>query len=369
MEFRNPFTPSFGKVPPRLAGRTALISDMASAFERGSGNPNLSSILIGARGTGKTALLACIADEARQRGWLAASTTAVPGMLQDILEQSRAAASEFVDLSEGSLISGITVGQLLGVELDRKRAVPGNWRTEMGRLIDALAQHETGLLITVDEVRSDIDEMIELAAVYQHFVQENRKVALVMAGLPYHVESLEEDKAVSFLRRSRHHRLTRIGDADVETAMRMTIMEAGGSVDNEALSMMVDAVDGFAYMLQLVGYWTWEQTKEGRIEAADAENGIRIAEREMQDSVLDATYRELSRGDIRFLVAMAKLGGNCTLAEVSSYMNEKSNYTSKYKTRLLKQGVIGDRGHNHLSIVIPGFGKYVLQREKDEKWG
>ena len=50
---RNPFTPTFGMVPPFMAGRGKLLDEMSRAFEDGLGNPNLSTIIIGARVQGK----------------------------------------------------------------------------------------------------------------------------------------------------------------------------------------------------------------------------------------------------------------------------------------------------------------------------
>ena len=46
----NPFTPTFGKVPSVAAGRDEILADMQYAFENGSGDPILSTILIGPRG-------------------------------------------------------------------------------------------------------------------------------------------------------------------------------------------------------------------------------------------------------------------------------------------------------------------------------
>ena len=64
----NPFTPVFGKVPPYMAGRQPLIDAVVDAFEHGgTGNPNLSSIFVGPRGTGKTALLSYLGFEASSR--------------------------------------------------------------------------------------------------------------------------------------------------------------------------------------------------------------------------------------------------------------------------------------------------------------
>ena len=359
MPMRNPFTPTFGKVPPNMAGRQTLLDDMGRAFDEGPGNPNLSSIIVGPRGSGKTALLACIADEAAMRGWVAARVSAIPGMLEDILERALESASEFVTPEKSARIKGIGIAQLLEVEFDRGPAATGNWRTRMNALLDSLADQEIGLLITVDEVRTDLDEMVQLASVYQHFVQEDRKVALVMAGLPHHVAGLLDDKSVSFLRRTRQHRLTRIGDADIESAMRKTIVGAGGSIDADALAVCVAASDGFPYMMQLVGYWTWDSAFEGRITLEDACNGERLALQEIKEGVFDATYRELSEGDLRFLRAMLPDERESRLADISERMGVKSNYSSKYKARLLDRGIIGDRGGGRLGFDLPGFREYL----------
>ena len=83
---RNPFTPAFGTVPFVLAGREDLLRNMRTAFSDGPGNPNLSTILIGARGTGKTVCMSCIGDEALESGWLTVRTSAKTGMLEDIYE-------------------------------------------------------------------------------------------------------------------------------------------------------------------------------------------------------------------------------------------------------------------------------------------
>ena len=96
-EYRNPFTPTFGMVPPFMAGRTYIIDDILRALDRGPGDPNLSTIFIGARGTGKTALLSYLSSEAGSHGWIAVSVAAAPGMLEDIYERTKEAAAEFID--------------------------------------------------------------------------------------------------------------------------------------------------------------------------------------------------------------------------------------------------------------------------------
>ena len=52
MSTKNPFTPTFGRVPELLAGRREIVEEMAEAFDNGPGDPNLSTSYTGARGTG-----------------------------------------------------------------------------------------------------------------------------------------------------------------------------------------------------------------------------------------------------------------------------------------------------------------------------
>lgn len=57
-------------------------------------------------------------------------------------------------------------------------------RTRMSRILDVLAEYSIGLLITIDEIDPNLEELIDFSATFQHFVREDRKVALFMAGLP-----------------------------------------------------------------------------------------------------------------------------------------------------------------------------------------
>lgn len=359
---RNPFTPTFGIVPAHLAGRQGILDDMRQAFDNGIGDPNLSTILIGARGTGKTALLSCIAEEAERHGWISANVVAGDGMLEDIIQRALE-ASEHLIAPEGSpRLSGLTVGQLFGLEWTHDTPTKANWRTRMNAIFEQLSEHEIGLLITVDEVKVTVPEMVRLAATYQLFIRENKKVALVMAGLPSNVTDLLENGDVSFLRRSQQRYLGRINDVDIEAAFQRTVEDAGKQIDDDALQECVQAIDGFPYMMQLVGYRAWEASGDARsIHSNAAETGISRAQRELESGVLATTYRELSPGDRRFLMAMLEDNGPSRGSEIAQRLGKKTNYVSTYKRRLLKQGLIEELPDSTFEICIPFFKEYLRE--------
>lgn len=116
------------------------------------------------------------------------------------------------------------------------------------------------------------------------------------AGLPSDVTALISDDRASFLRRARQRNIGRIDETDVRLALRRTIESAGKTIEDGALDSAARATDGFAYMLQLVGYIAWEEAW-GRetLDFASVARGIEEARDDFSRGVLDATYREMSR--------------------------------------------------------------------------
>lgn len=361
----NPFSPVFGKDPAYFAGREQIISDMTSAFKAGGADPNLSSIFVGARGTGKTALLSRLTTEAQQLGWITASVTAIPGMLEDILQRISEQSAHLLDKASSKKVTSIELAHIGSISWENMPEEELNWRSKMNALLDQLKDTSAGVLITVDEVDPSLEEMVRLAVTYQHFIRENRNVALLMAGLPHNVSLLLSGQSTSFLRRAFRHDLSSIPSSDIEDAFRITFQQNGKKIDEEALSMAIDAIGGFPFMFQLVGYRTWNAACDSDfVEREHIETGVRLAKSDFRRQILDATYSELSENDIDFLKAMLIDEEKSIAADIASRLGKPSGHVSTYKKRLLEAGVIeeGIRGSLHFSL--PGFRDYLLGEQE-----
>ena len=356
---KNPFTPSFGQVPLQMAGRAQIIEKIQRAFDNGLGDPNLCSIFTGARGTGKTALLHLLANQAEASGWVSVSVTSVAGMLEDIYEQTIRKTRHLIESKSTAHIKQFSFGDILGVELEHEKQPNLNWRSRMTDVLDSLAQLETGLLITVDEVDPELDEIVQLATVYQHFVGENRNVSLLMAGLPHRVSSLLNGKSISFLRRANRVKLGRINDADVKVAFAQTAEIGTKQVSEKALKLATSAIDGFPFMLQLVGYYSWDFAGAGCIEVADVERGAKTAKDDMKERILQATLDELSDRDLDFLNAMLQDEKSSRTAEIASRIKMTTGNVSTYKKRLLEQGVIEESRRGEVRFALPHLREYL----------
>ena len=360
----NPFTPSFGKIPEILAGRDGIIQDMEYALASGGGDPNLCSLFSGPRGVGKTVLLSYLAKHAGQFGWIAVNVTARPGMLEDIIERTIEAADGFIEQGSTAHLSSIGISSLLSASWTHEEQAAGNWCTRMNRILDELGSQDIGLLITIDEIDPSLDELVDFAATFQHFVREDRKVALMMAGLPARVSALLSDKSVSFLRRASQHVVGRISDHDVRNALSETIRDAGKDITDEALNELVRATDGFAYMLQLTGFRTWMVARDAAtIDAEQAKRGVELAVRDFLNGVVKKTLQELSDMDVQFLIAMLPDEGKPSLiSDIAERMKKQASYARVYRARLIEQGVIAEAGRGKVVFDMPMLRAYLMER-------
>lgn len=360
----NPFTPTFGEIPPILAGRSIILNELSRAYGASRRRPCLTTAITGARGSGKTALMAAAADEACRRGWVVAKTVALPGMLDDILITARRESAHLVAETSTPRLSAVEIGQFVGLEWENPERL-SNWRNEITLLLEQLERCGTGLLITVDEVQPTLPEMIQLASVYQLLVTEGRKVAMLFAGLPHNMLSLERDKRVSFLRRSQKMCLGRIADFEVREAMRKTVEEGGRQIEEEALDLAVEAAGGFPYMMQLVGFRMWDARDScDPITTDDALEGVRIASAELLEGIVKVTYGGLSAGDKAFLSRMAKMEAP-TSSKIAKAMGKSASYATQYKNRLLGQGVIEEGLDGVLRFQMPLLADYVAGLAQD----
>lgn len=356
---KNPFTPEFGKVPAYFAGREDVLSELLSSFEDGS--TNICSLFVGARGIGKTALLTYLGTEAERFGWVTANASAMPGMLDDILERSYDAASHIISEEPPKRsVKDVGVAGVGSVEWNVDDVPQPNWRSRMSTLLDSLNAEGIGLLITVDEVDASLDETVQLVAVYQHFVRENRKVGLLMAGLPFHILSLLNGKSTSFVRRAQRFNLGPLSDVEVEEAFRLTVENGGRLIGKEALDEAVCSIQGFPFLFQLLGHRAWRAHPESEtISLEDIHLGADLAVRELETRIFDATYAELSPADKAFLAAMLEDESESTRADLMARLGKPSAHISTYKRRLTQSGIIDETFRKTFRFALPGFREYL----------
>jgi hypothetical protein len=191
-----------------------------------------------------------------------------------------------------------------------------------------------------------------------------RNVALIMAGLPNKVNQLLQDKSVSFLRRAFYRKLDPISIADVKNSMRRTIEISGRTIQTEALNRMAVQTEGFPFMIQLVGYHVWKQSSKKQIVTDDVIAGLESAKEDMEHMILNTTIKEISKVDLKFLLAMTNDESISNISDIASRMGVSQNYAAQYRRRLIEQGIIASAGKGEVSIIIPMLADILVEQYK-----
>ncbi|MCG7428188.1 ATP-binding protein [Helcobacillus sp. ACRRO] len=360
---RNPFKPTAGATPPLLVGRGEQLAVFSEAIENGPGDPNLLTLITGARGAGKTVMLTELGEVARLHGWVVIDETATPGFTDRIADEADVFADELSEPKKPRL-AGASIAHLGGLTFHDSPKTEPSWRRRLTRLLTATATHGTGVLITIDEVQgASHEELRQLAADVQHLIREDQAIALVLAGLPRVVEDvlLKGDSSVStFLRRAERVRLRDVPVEAVAESLTTTFAQTGRQISSHELQRAADATEGYPFMIQLVGYHLWRLADDaGHISSTAVDSGLDKARVRLGSLVHEPALADLSPVDRTFLVAMAQDDGPVAMKDVQTRMNRASSYTSVYRDRLLAAGVIRAPRQGFVEFELPYLRDYL----------
>jgi hypothetical protein len=357
----NPFRPGFGKAPPVLVGRDEVVAKF-DAMLAGEATGADQLLVIGHRGTGKTTLLNELQDHASRAGWFVVQSDAGSDVakLYDVLSAKISTFLHDQSIAKRSVRSagvsafGFGANATLG-EVNREMG-ESSFRETLEKLW-ALSHNvrPSGVLITIDEIhKAAAGELDEIGNAIQHQFRDNRQIAIAMAGLPLQFDG---DQAPTFLSRCWQPDFAALTRADVTLCLVETAAIGGFTFHGDALGEVVDAVNGYPYMLQLLGSCCVAAAQESgsvAINVGHVSVALPEALRQVSKSVASDITRSLSPVDRKVLVAMAAVDGASRVAELQTRLGMSKDYFSVYRNRLLTTGVIVATGRGELDFAVPG---------------
>lgn len=363
----NPFKPTFGASPPLLVGRDNQIADFADALDDGPGASGRATLYTGARGAGKTVMLNAAEDEARSRGWLVVSETATECLVERLTLSRLPALLREID--PDAIKNRLTRVELpvikggISWESIEAHVVTMDLREQINLLTDLLAENETGLLITVDEIHpNQAADLRQLATAVQHAFREDRQLAFAGAGLNASVSDLLNDDVLTFLRRADRHNLGSVDLENVRQAIEQPITDAGRSVEAQALDAMAEGTRGYPFLIQLVGAQCWRVNPDAdTISQADAAQGVERAHRRLGSLVHAPALDGLSDVDKTYLLAMAQDGGQSSTSEIAKRLNVTVAYAGVYRDRLIDYELIEPAGYGYVDFTLPYLREYLRE--------
>lgn len=318
LHMKNPFRPTAGATPPEVLGRTGLLDRLGHSLDTRSNAPAF--LIVGGRGIGKTVMLGQAESVARSRGWRVITETATAGFADRMAESVRR----------------------LPVAPDEKFR----------------------LVVTVDEIHAaDHAEVAQLAATVQNLSSDGLAVRLVVAGLPAAVADLLKEDSAAFLRRAGRIELRHVAVADVESSFARTFVAAGFDVSPGDVRRAADATAGYPFLIQIVGYFLWQDTEKARgaFSAAVADRAIARAFRWHSKTVLQSALSGLSAQDMDFLRALAADAGPSTDDFIERQTGAVSSEVSDCRSRLMDARLIEAHGQNLIGFAVPRLCQYIRQ--------
>ncbi|MDE0267454.1 MAG: ATP-binding protein [Acidimicrobiaceae bacterium] len=375
----NPFSPSFGISPPVLAGRQDVLNSFGTVFDS-IRSPSYATLLWGLRGTGKTVLLNEIENRCREQGWMVVSAVVVgrSGLVEQIaykISRLLAALRHEHTPTPKRAVTGVSV---LGVGIQTER-VPVVDPTEratidledtLAALGDFLAERNTGLLVTIDELHaSETSEIRQFGNIFQLVSRRaQRPVAFVGAALPELENRLISGDASTFLQRCRRHEITNLRPSEAATALRQPIELAGGRIEDDALNVAVDASMGQPYLVQLIGSYMWDDTEDltRGVTLEEVRRAVADASEQFGVHVHGPVWHQLSDLDRKFLVSMLIDSATSAVADIGARWGHNTRSLSTYRKRLLTAGLIISVGHGRVAFADPTVRRYVKTQAAKE---
>lgn len=189
---------------------------------------------------------------------------------------------------------------------------------------------------------------------------------MVFAGLPMGVMDLINGKALTFLRRAQSEELDFISLIEVRLSFRDGFAASGLILRDEQLEMMARATAGYAYLIQLIGYYVWRFADLHRARSMEASDedvrlGIENAMTRFHEVVHEPAISRVTKGAMEYLVAMAQEGERASTADVAKRMGREPKATSSFRRSLIQREVIQSPVRGYVEFSVPFLREYVLE--------
>ena len=373
----NPFNPGFGVPPPMMAGRQEVLHAALSALQRGPRRHDYHTILVGARGTGKTVLLAEIERAASgESQMLALHWSGTEALHQRLTEQRT--------MIEHSVRTFARRGmrRLNGTEVTLKAAPAGiGAEAKVGArhhaeptlsthgLLETIARqaadrHRTIILFADEMQAANPDDLRDLGVSLQQIANvQGLPLALVGAGLPHTRQTLL-DARVTFLERLHLTPIGLLDDAATRDAIEVPFVHAGRRLDPKALDLLTNASGGYPYAIQLIGSRCWEAAGAlADVGVVHARRAVRETRQYLEENVFEGTWRRISPADRYVLYIAAAQSDSNDTAETSAIaraMNRPIASITAPRDRLInRHGVLYAPERGVVRFILPGFAAWV----------
>ena len=380
---KNPFTPGAGYLPPQLAGRNRVIEDgevvaMRTKLQRAERG----LMLIGPRGVGKTVLLKCLSEHARENGIIPVISE-IRNDKSDLEELAQKLKEALYTLDFrckvksciqeafsvlGSFVRkfSLNIGEIgASVELRRGMGESGNMELDLSQVLLSCARaakvSSTAIGLYIDELQNlDEEAMRGIIVALHRSAQELLPLYLIGSGLPTIRSLIGKSKTYA----ERMFVYEEIGALDEDSSWAALVKpfeDNGVSVENAAFVEMYKASAGYPFFLQECGYQVWQYAERSPIRVDDVLAILPQVVENLDKSFFSVRFDRVSAVEKKFLLAMAygEPEKPQSLVDIAERMGRTPNSLSMVRRSLIKKGMVYSPALGMVAYTVPMFGAYM----------
>ena len=350
MNNNNPFSITFGIEPSQYIERFSQTDEILQTFNADEPS-NYVFIITGVRGSGKTVLLSNVESRfSEDDRWIVVNASPDSDILNKIsaklysrTELKRLFIKAKLDLSVFGLGLSVEGGnQIFDIEVALE---------EMLKVLDKSGKR---VLISIDEAVSNMYTR-EFVSAFQILIRHNMPVFLLMTGLYENINSLQNEKTLTFLYRAPKIMLDSLSINSIARSYR-NILE----IDQSVSEHMAHLTKGFAFAYQVLGYLYWKNIKEKR-KYDSVDDLIPEYEDTLENYVYEKIWTELPAKEQKIVGVLSK-NNSTRISDIRNELGLSSGEMSVYRDRLNKRGLVDASRFGYLSLKLPQFGEIIRAR-------
>ena len=361
----NPFNPAFGLRPEQFIGRDDIIDEFLKS-QNNPNNPWRSTLIVGVRGSGKTSILSDIQLRLKNTDTIVVSVSPDDDFLNRVLGQVYQQLPKTI-AGKISKIKNISVSYGVSISLDKDNREPDFTNTfdyQITKMLEPLRNKKTQVVFLIDESQKHSADIRTFISTYQQLIMKQLPVSLVMAGLPEVVSNILNDDVLTFLRRANRVDLENIDISLIKADYKNVFRHFGHMISENTLALAAAATQGFPYLIQLIGYYLWENISK-RFDGDLLEQTLIESKARLFKNVHQLVFDSLSNMDREFIFSMIEDTGSSRISDILNRLEKDKNYVTQYRSRLISKGVIKSSGHGLIVFTFP-YMREFLENKRSE---
>lgn len=341
---KNPFTITFGKKPVEYIYRPLQTDEILSMFTEAP-ITNQVFIIRGPRGTGKTVLLADIANRLEaESDWVVIRCAPTSDALKTVADGLERATSKMQVAVDASL----TVPAIGSVHV-RKTEPTTSDSLRIEDALRALTKKGKKLLITIDEI-TNTPQMRDFASNLQIWMGQDFPVFFLGTALYERIEELQNVPNLTFLYRAPKIDLEPLDMVSIAQTYRKTL-----STSDAQSKELAKLTLGYSFAFQALGYIYWNAMPVATVDDILPDYDAMLA-----SSSYSKMWQELSGGDRELCSAIARCASN-NVADIKKELGDvNANRFNQRRIRLKNRGLINVSERGKIVFALPRFKEFVL---------